>query len=279
MTDNFLLHDRFSYFMPGTNGMGVVLVHGLTGAPSEMKWVAKYLNRKGYAIYAPLLAGHGVDEKTLIQTHWQNWTDSVSHAAAALCREVDSVFAAGICVGGHLSFMAAHQHPGSIQAVSILSPTFHYDGWGMPFFYPILSHMVPVLELLPIWKNINFPETENIGVKSEKMRKLMSNLSAEGVLDCFPALGLREMYHLSQAMKKAMAQTAIPTLILHAREDDLAHPRNAELMNKIHQGPHELHWIDDSYHMIHLDQYQRVVELCDQYFQRYCTGVAEPAVA
>jgi carboxylesterase len=174
--------------------------------------------------------------------------------------------------------MAAHQNPGLIQAVNILSPTFHYDGWGMPWYYPILSHTIPLLEKFPGWQHVNFPETEEIGVKSEKMRRLMASLEAEGVLKSFPALGLKEMHHLSRAMKKAMATTTVPTLILHAREDDLAHPRNAVQMDRLHKGPHELHWIDDSYHMIHLDQYQRVVELCDKYFTRY-RAPAETAAA
>jgi carboxylesterase len=161
--------------------------------------------------------------------------------------------------------------------VGIFSPTFHYDGWGVPFYYPILSHLVLLLEKFPGWEHVNFPENESIGVKSEKMRRLMASLEAEGVLKSFPALGLREMYHLSAAVKKAMRTTQIPTLILHAREDDLAHPRNAIKMDQLHQGPHELHWIDDSYHMIHLDQYQRVVDLCDQYFTRYRTARADAA--
>jgi carboxylesterase len=43
--------DPFGYFMEGTNGKGVLLVHGLTGAPVEMRLVARQLHRRGYTVW------------------------------------------------------------------------------------------------------------------------------------------------------------------------------------------------------------------------------------
>ena len=45
-----------------------------------------------------------------------------------------------------------------------------------------------------------------------------------------------------------------PTLILHAREDDLSNPRHARYIAGNIGAPHELHWLEDSYHMIHVDR-------------------------
>src|SRR5689334_17928637 len=130
--------ENLHYFMEGTNGKGVLLVHGLTGAPAEMKLVAKQLHRKGYSVYAPLLAGHGIDTKTLVRTHWQDWQQSVEEAAGILAAQTQEVFAAGICVGGKLAMMAAHRYPSIFRAVAIYSPCFHYDGWNVPSYYPLL---------------------------------------------------------------------------------------------------------------------------------------------
>jgi carboxylesterase len=76
--------DGLSFFLEGTNGQGVVLVHGLTGAPAEMKLVARLLHRRGFSVYAPLLAGHGKDVRSLRRSTWQDWLDSVEEAAIRL---------------------------------------------------------------------------------------------------------------------------------------------------------------------------------------------------
>ncbi|HJU08685.1 MAG TPA: alpha/beta hydrolase, partial [Rhodanobacteraceae bacterium] len=37
---------------------GVLLIHGLTGTPAEMRFVGKGLHRAGYTVYGMQLAGH-----------------------------------------------------------------------------------------------------------------------------------------------------------------------------------------------------------------------------
>ena len=44
---------------PGQNGEAIILIHGMTGTPHEMRFLANYLNRQGYAVYCPRLANHG----------------------------------------------------------------------------------------------------------------------------------------------------------------------------------------------------------------------------
>ena len=59
-----------------------------------------------------------------------------------------------------------------------------------------------------------------------------------------------------------------PTLILHARDDDMSHPRNAERLQRALAGPTELHLLDDCYHMIHVDrQRARVGQLTADFFE------------
>ena len=37
---------------------GVLLLHGLCGTPTEMRYVANALAREGHTVYCPQLAGH-----------------------------------------------------------------------------------------------------------------------------------------------------------------------------------------------------------------------------
>lgn len=45
-------------FMKGENGSLVILIHGMTGSPNEMKSLASSFNRKGYSVVCPRLANH-----------------------------------------------------------------------------------------------------------------------------------------------------------------------------------------------------------------------------
>ena len=259
--------DSHSYFLQGNNGKGVVLIHGLTGIPAEMKFVARDLNRNGYSVYAPLLAGHGVDKNTLIKTRWQDWLESVVFAVDQLRLHVDSVYTAGICVGGKLGMLAACHLPDVIKATAIYSPCFRYDGWNVPFYYPLLSRNISWLSRIPLLDRLSFSETPSMGSKNERLRRIMQGMTTQGVIEDFPGKGLVEMHRLGQTLKEALPSMKTPTLIVHAREDDLSHPRNARVIADTIGAPHKLCWINDSYHMIHVDaQHKQVAQLTADYF-------------
>lgn len=39
--------------------IGILLIHGFTACPIDLKPLGEILNSFGYTVYAPLLAGHG----------------------------------------------------------------------------------------------------------------------------------------------------------------------------------------------------------------------------
>src|SRR5512135_580609 len=92
----------YSFQLRGSLGKGVLLVHGLTGAPGEMKFLARRLHRCGFHVAAPLLAGHGSDEVHLLRTTWHDWLETLRVAFLRLRDDVDEIYVAGICVGGAL---------------------------------------------------------------------------------------------------------------------------------------------------------------------------------
>jgi carboxylesterase len=252
----------------GTNGRGVLLIHGLTGAPAEMRLVARHLNRRGFTVHAPLLAGHGKDEATLRRSRWQDWLDSVHEARAFLSTRVDAVFAGGICVGGKLAMLAASEAPGDIRAAAIYSPCFHYDGWEVPRYYPLLSAHLPWLSHMPLLGRLRFHENASLGIKDERMRRLVANMGTEGMLETFPAQALFEMYRLGRQLKSRLPSMKTPTLIIHSREDDLSGPSHAEYIARHIGARNRLHWLDDSYHMIHVDRQRGVVaDLTADFFE------------
>ena len=52
---------------PGGNH-SILLIHGLTGSPFEMKYLARQLNKAGFGVKGPYLKGHGTTLKKLSRT-------------------------------------------------------------------------------------------------------------------------------------------------------------------------------------------------------------------
>lgn len=53
-------NDGLSFFEEGTNGKAIMLVHGMSGAPAEMRLVARQFSRRGYSVFAPCSPDTGV---------------------------------------------------------------------------------------------------------------------------------------------------------------------------------------------------------------------------
>lgn len=249
------------FCLEGTSGKGVLLVHGLTGAPAEMKFVARHLHRLGFTVHAPMLAGHCHDEKALLATTFETWLDGLREALAALGRQVDEIHAAGICVGGGLALYLAHLEPDLLRSVVIYSATLAYDGWATPRYYALAPLGVPIVSRMPLMRNIGFAERSPYGIKSERLRHAVVGDGADpgGALSRFPLRALNQNYRLNRALRKALPSIATPTLLIHAREDDVSSPRNAREIQKLHGGACDVVMLEDSYHMLHVDQERRKV--------------------
>ncbi|MBO9707284.1 MAG: alpha/beta fold hydrolase [Caulobacter sp.] len=239
---------------------GALLVHGLTGAPDEMKFLAKRLHRQGFDVMVPQLAGHGADMKTLLASTWRDWLDSVIAAYDVFSREVDEVFVAGICVGGALGLELAAQRP-EIAAAAVYSMTFEYDGWNMQGWMKG-AFLIQAVANLPLVREISFAEPYPYGLKDERLRERVAKTPEnfiDGALDRLPFGALFQMYRLGRHLERIGGRIDTPCLILHAREDDMSHPRNAWRLRRALGEQAQVRMLEDSYHMVHVDRERALV--------------------
>jgi len=265
-----------SYVYHGTNGSAVILIHGMTGSPIEMKFVAKRLHRQGFTVYVPTLAGHGRDEATFVGSTWQDWYQTVEETLTEALKSHDKVYAAGLCVGGTLGLFLAHKNPKAVQAVTLYSATIHYDGWNTPFYFKYAHLLVPVGIRIPFLRNIRISDSYPHGIKSERIRRILvkrnkdAGDNLEGALPNIPVRGLHENYKLNHVLKKILPSITTPTLLLHAREDDVSSPQNSYYIKNHLGGIGEVQLLEDSYHLICVDQERdKVSDLTAQFFLRH----------
>ena len=83
MTD--YLHPLAAPFqLTGARDDAVLMLHGWTGSPAHLRPLAAQLNASGYAVSAPLLAGHGTAIDDMVDTGWRDWMKSALAAALVL---------------------------------------------------------------------------------------------------------------------------------------------------------------------------------------------------
>ena len=63
--------------------IAVLLIHGHTGSPSELRELGNGCIIKGYTVQGLLLNGHGTNPEDLDGVTYEKWTQSVKSAASA----------------------------------------------------------------------------------------------------------------------------------------------------------------------------------------------------
>jgi carboxylesterase len=266
------------FFLEGGRS-GVLLIHGLTGTPMEMKLLGKGLNRAGFTVHGMQLAGHCGNVEDLLATGWRDWYASVEQAADALLGKVDQLFVGGLSMGALLALKLAAERPQQVAGVGVYGATFRYDGWSIPKLAR-LSFMLPLLKKLGIGRGRSFMEQPPYGIRDERLRAQVSSAmlggdSAAAGLPGNPWYSLAEMYRLAADVRRRLPQVMAPCLVAHASDDDVASPRNAELVMREVGAPAELLLLDDSYHMITIDRERRtLIDRSAAFFGRVADGGA-----
>ncbi|MDB5896298.1 MAG: alpha/beta hydrolase fold protein [Rhodoferax sp.] len=242
---------------------GVLLVHGLTGTPNEMRLLGKGLQRAGFTVYAVQLAGHCGTQDDLLASRWTDWAATVHEGAERLRARVDRMVVMGLSMGAVLSLELAIARPELVDGVGALSTMFQHDGWSMPF-YTRLSFLLRPFRFFGIGRHRVFMEQPPYGIKDEALRKrivaqMQSGDSAAAGLPGNPWYAVIEMRALARHVMRRLGHVTAPCLVIHASQDDVSSPANAELVARKVRGPVELVLLHDSYHMITIDRERRTV--------------------
>ena len=267
-------------FVLGSGEVAVLLIHGLTGTPTELRRVAMGLAKAGHTVYVPTLAGHCGGNADLQATGWRDWYESARNTFVGIRRKHERVFVGGLSMGAVLSMYLAAEHPGQIEGLMLYSTTLRYDGWSINK----LAFLTPLLMKIPFGVHLcSFEEKPPYGIKNERLRAIVERQMKEGEssqagLLTMEGVTVRELHRLNAVVKKRMPSITTPTLVLHSLEDDITSRWNADYVERKLGGPVVKVMLDDCYHMITVDlQYHRVIELSVDFIQRrFIQQISEP---
>ena len=269
------------HLSPGT-GAHVFLLHGLTGSPSELAYVARRLHVDGgLQVWCPRLANHGEPIDVLAATTWRLLfenarTDFLTARDAARSAGVPLVVG-GLSLGAVLALLLAAEFPRDIGGVICLAPTLFYDGWNVPW----LQRLIPLVDYTPLKYFTFFREESPYGLKDEKLRERVGhaykNASLRKSTDCghygyahFPIRLFCESRHLIARCMRNLRHVTTPLLLVQAVQDDATSPRNSQhIYDNVSSSEKEMLLLRDSFHMVTADlERDRVAETMNRFCQR-----------
>ena len=201
--------DPSAFFLEG-GPTGVLLIHGFTGSPPEMRLVGDYLHQRGLTICGPLLPGHGTSIEDMNRHKWTDWTAHAEQALADLRARCERVFVGGLSMGTLLTLYLAAQHPDLPGAILYSPATVVADR--LIYLAPVFKYVVRQ-RLKSADHDLTDPEAE---------RRLWS-------YDEYPTFPAHELLKLQVRVRRLLPRVTCPLLIIHSTLDQAIHPNSARL--------------------------------------------------
>ena len=241
----------------------VLLLHGLLGSPLEMQYLAKRFHQAGFATRSPHITGYGYGDHhdAYAVGTWRQWRAQVLDQFDQLSSQHRSVSVCGLCIGAVLALNLAAERRSKVSALSLLATTLAFDGWSIPWY----RHLAPIAYYTPLRYMYSYREREPYGVKNAALRRWIAremsdkNTSIAGAAR-MPMTGIYQTHKLIQHVRGIVPEVNVPTLVMHAREDDVASMKSAKfVVENIGSSDVHLMLLHDSYHMISLDNEKHIV--------------------
>ncbi len=201
--------DPSGYFLAG-GPVGVLLLHGFTGSPTEMRLIADYLHQRGVTVSVPLLPGHGTTVSDCNVCRWTDWTSAAAGALAEVRQSCDTVFVGGLSMGTLISLVLAADNR-DLAGVILYSPAVKLAEWRIQLA-PVLKAVIPALP-----KDVNADQDLTDPAATHNLWSYDEN----------PVAAAAELLKLQKQARQGLPQVTSPLLVIHSTLDQSIHRDSA----------------------------------------------------
>jgi carboxylesterase len=213
---------------------GILLVHGFTGTPREMRWMGEYLAGQGLTVLGVRLAGHATTPEDMEPTTWRDWWGSVKEGYAELDRRCERVFVMGLSLGGMLTLHIGAHYPEVAGLVAMSAP-------GKP------------MSTTDLW----VPETLGEAARflpPDKDDDFQDRWVAEEwhiSYDRQPLRCIASLFEFSRHLHDDLPDVRVPLLLIHSRLDGMVLPDNMPYVHGlVASTDKEMMWVERSGHVV-----------------------------
>jgi carboxylesterase len=179
---------------------GVLLLHGLTATPWELRTLAASLAANNLTVVAPVLAGHGTTAADLDKTRWQDWYASADASLGLLQKRTKSIYVVGVSTGADLAILLAARN--RVDGIVLIAP-------------PITLR--DKRSLFAGWYGALIPYTDHA----------QTGADVGHYYEVTPSNAIAELNGMIDAVKEEMPKVEEPALILQSLHDKTVDPSSA----------------------------------------------------
>lgn len=217
----------------------VLLVHGFTGSPWDVRPLGEALAKEGHHVRGIRLPGHGSVSDAVPEITSSDWEAAVTDALMDLSAE-GPVHLAGLSMGALLSVVMAARHPQRVRSLTLVAPAMQFIGPTMALVKAARS--TPVLEWIRPWVDKASTDLSDDAVRREAP-----------VLHRFPTAWLRSLYRIQDEARSLMHDVRCPALIVAADNDHVVSSQGARELAKAFHGAVRMIRLPRSFHIIPRD--------------------------
>lgn len=212
--------------------IGILMIHGFTATPVEVRMVAERLHPHGYTVSAPLLPGHGTHPDDLNRVRWQDWVAKAEESYQQLKQTCQKVYLLGESMGALVALYLAAEHR-EAEGVIASAPAIRLQ------ISPVQKAALPLISLFRA-------STPKGGLDAS------SNWQGYPVN---PLKGVQQLFRFQKEVERRLPEIVQPILVLMGRHDTTVHPEAGKFILERVSSPYKsLVWFENSSHVILIDQ-------------------------
>lgn len=247
------------FFFNG-NGVGCLCLHGLTASPAEVRWLGESLSERGFTVYGPRLAGHGVQHRHLAHLRWQDWYLNALDGYHLLRSQCHQVFVTGLSMGGLLTLLLAASEP--VDAIAVMAAPIKLPNERILGLARWIKYVRPYVDLPD---TTDFPQR----LKAEQKRRGEADRGRVRY-DTWASQAIGELHRLMWVVDRNLAGVNAPALLLYSEADETVPFENmAYVQKRIGSTVIQTVSLHQSGHILSQDnEYQKVLTQIGQFFEQ-----------
>ena len=226
--------------LEGSNGNGVLVVHGFGGTPAHLRMLANHLNADGFTVHGPLLEGHGTQLEHMERTGRREWLATVEKGFQDLSSDCDRVHVFGFSMGGLLCLSLAARLPAA--SLTTLNTPIKLHDRRRP-----LARVMQYVQPFRMWDS---DEPHPTGEAAHYWIQY----------DGFSMKAAVQLMDLIRETKARLAEVTCPLLVIQSRADESVRPVSAEIiLHRTSSFRKRLVWLECSRHNSLLDDERSII--------------------
>lgn len=262
-----------SIFIDKNSDVGILLLHGFSGTPNEVKDLGEYLANFGFTIYAPTMAGHGTKPDDLLKIGAKEWEESVKQAYLKLREKTKKVFLIGNSFGSNMAFWLIKEFNNEpIGVVSLSAPIYmkyhkfvlfriYTYGWFKKYYRkPLKAYVTPSAFVKCLFTK-----------KDEELKDVA--ILAKANYQIIPIKSIKEFLRfIKKETIPNLKKITTPIFVAHAKADPVILSKSAEyIYNHVASQKKEFFWFPHKGHIMTYDAHrQELFERIYNFIKQVC---------